>query len=353
MSKTKIGISIGDVNGIGPEVIIKALSNELLLKQCTPIIYGSSKSIGYHKNVVEESDFSFVSIQSVEKAVFNKVNVLNCVQEPVHISLGKVSKEAGQFAYIALDHAVQDLKAGRIHALVTAPINKQAMQLAEFPYVGHTEFLAEQLSSDQQVTMMMVADDLRIGLVTSHVPLGTVSSLITKELVLNKIKGLNHTLKQDFGFERPTIAVLGLNPHAGEESQIGDEENLHIRPAIIEAKKGGILASGPYPADGFFGSQSYRKFDCILAMYHDQGLIAFKTLSFGRGVNYTAGLSQIRTSPDHGTAFDIAGSNKADEGSMRQALYLAMDIYRNRQEFIHSSENRLVASDKEEEFETA
>jgi 4-hydroxythreonine-4-phosphate dehydrogenase len=349
MSKIKLGISIGDVNGIGPEVIIKALSNELILKQCTPIIYGSAKSIGYHKNVVADPNFSFVSIQSAEKAVFNKVNVLNCGQEGVHISLGKASKEGGQFAYIALDHAVQDLKQGNIHALVTAPVNKHAMRMAEFPYLGHTEYLADQLSSEKGVTMMMVSEHLRVALATTHVPLGGVADLIDKALVLSKINSVNKSLKIDFGIEKPTIAVLGLNPHAGDDSEIGDEEEQYIRPAILEAKKNGIMVSGPYPADGFFGNHSHTKFDAVLAMYHDQGLVPFKTLSFGSGVNFTAGLDQVRTSPDHGTAYNIAGQNLADGGSMRQAIYLAIDIYRRRKEYQEVTQNTLVGSNKEEE----
>lgn len=353
MNKIKLGISIGDINGVGPEVIIKALSNELILNQCTPIIYGSSKSMGYHKNIVNDPNFSFTSIDKAEKAAFQKVNVVTCWHEVVHISLGKVSKEAGRCAYIALDKAVQDLQDGHIDALVTAPVHKHAMRLAEFPYLGHTEYLAEKLSSSGKATMMMVSDQMKLALATTHVPLRSVADIVTKELIDQKIQEINNTLIRDFGIERPTIAVLGLNPHAGDESEIGDEEELFIRPSIIEAKKKGILVSGAYPADGFFAKNQHRKFDCVLAMYHDQGLIPFKAFSFGEGVNYTAGLSHIRTSPDHGTAYDIAGQNMADPGSMRHAIFLAIDLFRKRQAFYKDSENKISRAEIQGELESA
>ena len=324
MTKPKIGITIGDINGIGPEVIIKALSNKQILNQCTPIIYGSSKVIAYYKKALDAKDFNFSIGTSAEKAANNKITVINCWEEEADIKQGVATQNGGKYAYIAMDKATQDCIAGHIDAVVTAPINKQAMKMANFPHVGHTEYLTEATKSEGSL-MMMVSDSLRVALVTNHLPVSEVSANISKKGILRKLKTLNKTLIEDFGLERPIIAVLGLNPHAGDEGVIGKEDNDVIKPAIAEAKRQGILATGPFPADGFFGSSKYKKVDAILSMYHDQGLVAFKALSFGSGVNYTGGLPIIRTSPDHGTAYDIVGKNEASPGSIRSALYLAID----------------------------
>lgn len=340
----KIGISIGDVNGIGPEVIIKVLSNEHFVSKFTPIIYGSSKVLSYHKNIVKESEINFFNIVSADRAHKEKINVVNCWEENVNISLGKVTEEGGKYAYLALDKAVQDLKSGAINALVTAPINKEAMAMASFPYPGHTEFLESSLTGKS--LMMMVNENLRIGLVTNHLPVSEISSRITKQLITEKLRALNEALIRDFSIDKPLIAVLGLNPHAGDNGAIGKEEEELIRPAIIEAKKSGMNVAGPYSADGFFGSSQFMKFDAILAMYHDQGLIPFKALTFGSGVNFTAGLDKIRTSPDHGTAMDLAGKNEADESSIRAAIFLAMEIYQSRFEYSDMRKNSLKKKER-------
>ena len=342
----KIGITIGDINGISPEIIIKALSDARILKSFTPVIYGSYKVMSYHKNIVKDSAVSFHSITSGKQAISNKINLVNCWDENINITLGKATAEGGKYAYIALDRALQDIKDGSIDAIVTAPINKYAMQLANFPFPGHTEYFTHNDDAKQSL-MLMVSDALKVALVTNHVPLSQVSKTITKELIIEKLKILNKTLIEDFDLERPVISVLGLNPHASDDSVIGDEEEKIIRPAIIEAKKQGIIAAGPYPADGFFGSSLWKKSDAVLAMYHDQGLIPFKSLSFGNGTNVTAGLSFIRTSPDHGTAYDIAGNNEADESSMIQAIHAAVDIVKNRKEYFASRENALVRREKQ------
>ncbi|MCB0549254.1 MAG: 4-hydroxythreonine-4-phosphate dehydrogenase PdxA [Phaeodactylibacter sp.] len=328
MEKLKIGISIGDINGIGLEVILKTLLHEKITDICTPVIYGSSKVVSYHKNIIED-EVEFNSTRSADKIYFDKVNIVNCWQENVNITLGKPSDLSGKYAQISLEQATQDLKNGLVDALVTAPISKEAMHMANFPFPGHTEYLTKELGHGQSL-MFMVNDSLRIGLATNHLPLREVAETLTKELIMQKLQLMNHSLKMDFGLERPSIAVLGLNPHAGDGGVLGNEEEAFIRPAIVELKKKGMLVMGPFPADGFFGSGQYRKFDAILAMYHDQGLVPFKALSFGNGVNFTAGLSHVRTSPDHGTAFDLAGKNSADPSSFRKALFLALDIARNR-----------------------
>lgn len=344
MSKLKLGITIGDINGISAEVIIKALEDERILNLFTPIIYGSSKVIAYYKNMVSDN-FQFSSISTAESAKYNRVNVLNCWEETADIEIGKATLNGGKFAYIALDRAVRDFQDNKIDGIVTAPINKQAMKMADFPFPGHTEFIADKFKSSSSM-MMMVSDTLKVALVTNHEPVATVASLVTKDLVAKKLNILNKTLIEDFGIEKPTIAVLGLNPHAGDEGAIGTEDDTEIRPAIIEAKKNGLTVMGPYPADGFFGSSQWKKVDAILAMYHDQGLIPFKALSFGSGVNYTAGLPMIRTSPDHGTAYDIAGKNSADASSLRSAIYAAIDIATMRKDYHESRENQLARTDR-------
>ena len=345
MSKLKLGITIGDINGVSVEVIIKALSDERMLNLFTPIIYGSSKVLAYHKNIVDSETFQFSSISKAESAKYNRVNVLNCWEETANIELGKATMEAGKFAHIALDRAVRDFQNNEIDGIITAPINKHAMKMADFPFPGHTEFIADKFKSANSL-MMMVSDSLRVALVTNHEPISNVASMITKESVSKKLNILHESLVQDFGIEKPIIAVLGLNPHAGDDGAIGSEDESEVRPAIIEAKKNGMAIMGPYPADGFFGSSQFKKFDAILAMYHDQGLVPFKALSFGNGVNFTAGLPMVRTSPDHGTAYDIAGKNVADESSLRSAIFAAIDIAGTRKEYHENRENTLERTNR-------
>lgn len=329
MEKIVVGITIGDINGVGLEVILKTLSNPDINKVCTPVIYGSSKVVSYHKNIVEIEDFPFQNLRQGEPFSKDKVNIVNCWQESVSISLGKMSDVSGKYAFKSLEAATDDLREGRIDALVTAPIHKKAMQMSGFQFPGHTEYLTK-LTEAKDSLMLLCHDGLRVGVVTGHVPVKDVAQKITKQAVLRKIQLMNETLRIDFGIDRPVIAVLGLNPHAGDEGVIGLEDEQQIRPAVAEAKNQDILAFGPFPADGFFGSTQYTKFDAVLAMYHDQGLIPFKTMAFGEGVNYTAGLPIVRTSPDHGTAYDIAGKNEADPTSFSRALFLAIDIAKSR-----------------------
>ncbi len=340
MYKPKIGLTIGDVNGIGPEVLIKIFSDDRIFNQCIPIIYGSSKVISYHKNIVEPIEFEFNNLSTIGQLKEDTVNIFNCWSENVNITLGEITEDGGKYAVLSLEKALQDLKSGDIDAVVTAPINKQAMAMVNFGFPGHTEYITQFFDAKESL-MCMVRDDLRIGLVTNHVPINVVSSTITKELIKQKTDLMHQMLVEDFGLEKPLIAVLSLNPHAGDGGVIGDEDDKIVRPAIIEIKEGGKFIFGPFAADGFFGSGEYKKYDGILAMYHDQGLIPFKLLSFGRGVNFTAGLSVVRTSPDHGTGFDIVGKNIADPDSMRQALFLAIDTIRNRRRYKTWNENPL------------
>lgn len=337
--KLKIGISIGDINGIGLEVVLKTLSDKRLLQLCTPVIYGTNKVISYHKNVAKINQLHLHQIKSIEQIKDNTVNVVNCWTENVKIELGKCTAEGGKYAHLSLKSVVEDLKAGHLDAMVTAPINKESMTLAAFGFPGHTEFLTQEFGTES--LMLMVHERLRVGLVTNHVPIKEVPNYISKELILKKIELLHKSLCMDFGVSKPVIAVLGLNPHAGDGGVIGLEEKEVIIPAIEAAKNKGILAIGPYPADGFFGSDNYSKFDGILAMYHDQGLVPFKTIAFGGGVNFTAGLSAVRTSPDHGTGFDIAGKGLADPSSFRQALYTAIDTARQRADYLKLTANPL------------
>ena len=349
MENIKVGISIGDINGIGPEVIIRALSHANLLKNITPIIYGSSKVISYYKNILN-SDFSYSNCSEPERAQKEKVNVLNCWQESVIINPGVLEENGGKFAYISLDRAVTDLVENRIDALVTAPINKKAMQMANFPYPGHTDFITEK-SGKESSLMLMCSESMRVGLVTAHIPLSEVASSITSELVEEKLLQLYETCRSDFGITKPTIAVLGLNPHAGDNGLLGDEEDQIINPVLIKLKKKGHFVYGPFAADGFFGSGQYKKFDAILSMYHDQGLVGFKALSFGEGINYTAGLPVIRTSPDHGTGYEIAGKSEANASSFINALKLAVDVARYRKEFQALEANSLHAKKQQKRTE--
>lgn len=320
-----IGITIGDINGIGLEVILKAFRHEKIFNQCTPVIYGSGKMVSYHKNILEEEPSDFNNCDEASQAKPGVINIINLWKDSFNITLGMPTDVSGQVAFGSLKAAVQDLKENKIDALVTAPISKHAMQMAGFGHVGHTEYLSEE-DEGREAMMIMVSREMKVGLVTGHIPLSEVAQKISKSLIAKRIAQFESSLKKDFGHEKPTIAVLGLNPHAGDEGLIGQEDLDIIRPAVIEAKKSGSLVMGPYSADGFFGSGQYKKFDGILAMYHDQGLIPFKALSFGEGVNFTAGLSFVRTSPDHGTAYELAGKNEADPRSMVQAIFRAVDI---------------------------
>jgi 4-hydroxythreonine-4-phosphate dehydrogenase len=344
MEKLKIGISIGDINGVGLEVILKNLSNQNLAQMATFIIYGSAKVVSYHKNIVE-LDLHYHQAQNIDRIHRDKVNVINCWNENVNITLGKATEDGGKYAIQSLEAATSDLRHGLIDALVTAPINKEAMQMARFPFPGHTEYITEKMEARESL-MFMVHDDIKVGLVTNHLPISEVKEHINKGLIMKKIRLLEDSLRMDFGIERPTIAVLGLNPHAGDGGAIGKEDEEIVRPAIVELKKKGIIVMGPFPADGFFGSEQYKKFDAVLAMYHDQGLVPFKLLSFGQGVNFTAGLSAVRTSPDHGTAFDIAGQNLANEASFRKAIFCAIDFVKNRKTHFENHANPLKVQPK-------
>ncbi len=337
-NKPILGITVGDINGIGLEVILKALSHKKVIDICVPVIYGSSKVVSYHKNIVALDEITFYGQRNAERLHFEKINVVNVWNDNVNITLGRATDLGGKYAQMSLEAAVADLKNGLIDALITAPIHKKSMQLAGFEHVGHTEYLTQELSGNNSL-MILASDRLRVGLATAHVPLREVANAITKDLLISKLRTFNESLRIDFGLERPNIAVLGLNPHAGEEGMLGDEEEKIIRPAVVECKKHGMMAFGPFAADGFFGSGQFHKFDGILAMYHDQGLIPFKALTFGSGVNFTAGLSAIRTSPDHGTAFDLAGKNEADPSSFLHAMFMAIDIHRHRKEYFELKAN--------------
>lgn len=349
MAHIRAGITMGDINGIGPEVIIKTLSHPTITQHCTPVIYGSAKVLSYHKNIVNPPDFNFHSTPTADKIYTHKINVINCWQDNINIALGKETEEGGKFAHVALDRAVRDLKDGHIDVLITAPISKQSMQMAGFAFPGHTEYLAHEFGVKEGL-MMMVSDQMRVALTTSHIPVTQVSATLKKELVREKLNALIQSLQVDFGIAKPVIAVLGLNPHAGENGLIGKEEEEVIRPVIVEAKKSGDIIMGPYPADGFFGALRFKKFDGVLAMYHDQGLIPFKMLHFQDGVNYTAGLPYVRTSPDHGTAFDLAGKNEADPASFRAALFAALDIYKARDRHRKDTSNVVKKTPKPSEI---
>ncbi len=327
--KIKIGISQGDINGVSYEIIIKSLLDNRVNELCTPIIYGSPKIAAYHRKALDIENFSLNNITRAEEANDKRPNIINCIDDNARVELGKSTKMAGEASHQALETAVMDLKDGKIQALVTAPINKHNIQSDNFKFSGHTEYLQHVFGSSE-VLMLMVSDLLKVGVVAGHVPLKDLSKYITMDKVFSKIMVMNNSLIADFGIRKPKIAVLGLNPHAGDNGLLGNEEIETIIPAIEMARDKGILALGPYPADGFFGSGNFSHFDAILAMYHDQGLTPFKALVVDEGINFTAGLPVIRTSPAHGTAYDLAGKNEAHFGSFRNAIYLAIDVYRNR-----------------------
>lgn len=341
--KIKVGISIGDINGIGPEVIIKTLSDNRVFEYCTPIVYGNTKIASFHRKTLSVADFTFNVINQAAQALPKRANMINCWQEDVKIDLGVSNETGGKYAFISLEKAMADLLAGEIDALVTAPINKHNIQNPEFSFPGHTEYIQAKCNAAESL-MFLVSDDLRVGVVTGHTPLSQVAVSITKEKILGKLTLINESLKKDFWIQKPKIAVLGLNPHAGDNGLIGAEEQTIIIPAIENANEQGIFALGPYPADGFFANNTYLKFDAVLAMYHDQGLVPFKHIAFHNGVNYTAGLPVVRTSPDHGTGYDIAGQDLASESSFREALFTAVNIVERRRETAELTANPLKFS---------
>lgn len=343
----RVGISIGDINGIGPEVVIKSLADNRLLLDCTPIIYASSKTISFHKKTLNEPEFNYQTCKTANEAVNRKINIVNVWNEEVQFDLGKGTESSGKYAFLSLERATEDLASGKIDVLVTAPISKEAIGKAGFQFPGHTEYLAH-LAGKEEALMMMVSGSLRVALVTTHLPLKDVSAALTREKIVSKIKELDTSLRKDFGIQRPRIAVFGVNPHASENGKMGTEEAEIITPAINMAKNEDLLAFGPFPADGFFGSPIRSQYDAVLAMYHDQGLAAFKALAFEDGVNYTAGLPIVRTSPDHGTAFDIAGKNEANPQSMRSAIYLAMDIFKTRKFLKEAGANPLQIQESQQ-----
>lgn len=325
--KPRIGITLGDVNGIGPEVVMKALADTRILSLITPVVYGSTRALSFYKKLLALEEFNFSQVKGKGQFVHKSINVVNCWEEPLEVNPGKAAKETGAAALKALQQACAEIKEGLIDALVTAPIDKHSIHSEEFPFKGHTEFLAREFGGGESL-MFMVSESLRVGLVTDHEPLRDVASLVTRQRVEGKLQLMERSLRRDFGIAKPKIAVLGLNPHAGDGGLIGREDEEIIRVVVSEARNKGRLVSGPLSADGFFGTAQYRQYDGVLAMYHDQGLVPFKTLAFESGVNYTGGLSIIRTSPDHGTAYNIAGKNQANEASMRQAIFLAGEIFR-------------------------
>ena len=336
----RVGITHGDTNGIGYEVILKAFEEPAMLELCTPIIYGSPKAAAYHRKMLDiGTNFSIIS--KAEDAQDGRINMLTTFDEEVKIDMGQPTKEAGEAALKALDRAMTDYRAGLYDVLVTAPINKNTIQSDMFRFCGHTEYIEHCLGEGSKALMILMIGDLRVALVTTHLPIKDVAQAITKEAITEKARIFHKTLKRDLRISNPRIAVLALNPHAGDDGLVGTEEKDIIRPAIDELEAEGIQAFGPFPADGFFGSGMYTSFDGVLAMYHDQGLAPFKTIAAESGVNYTAGLPVIRTSPDHGTAYDIAGKGCADEASFRQAVYTAIDIYRNRTNYDEPMANPL------------
>ena len=346
-NKVVVGISQGDINGIGLEVVLKTLMEPGITDICTPVLFSSQKTVSYYRKVLGLEEFSFNPMRDFAQINTKKVNVFVCYEEEVNIEMGKATDVSGKYAFLSLQKATQSLADKAIDVLVTAPINKSNIQNENFQFVGHTEYLGSKLAGDP--LMLMCSDiGLRIAVVTGHIPLKEVASKLTVELISNKITQLHESLVKDFGIRKPKIAVLGLNPHAGDGGAIGAEDKEILLPAIEKTKLNGLVY-GPYAADGFFGNGTYRQFDGILAMYHDQGLIPFKTIAFNEGVNFTAGLSAVRTSPDHGTGYDIAGKNKANEQSFKKALYTAIDIFKNRQLYSEISENPLhIATIKKE-----
>lgn len=339
-----VGISIGDLNGIGSEVILKTFEDSRMLELCTPVIFANVKILSFIKKNLN-SEVALHGIDKIEQLVKGKINVLNVWREGVDINFGQNDENVGQYAIKSFVAATKALKEGLVDVLVTAPINKYNIQSEDFKFPGHTDYLDQELEGN--ALMLMVQDNLRVGLLTDHIPVNDVAKHLTEKLIIQKIETINKTLKQDFSINMPKIAVLGLNPHAGDNGVIGKEDDEIIKPTIKKLFGKGILVFGPYSADGFFGSGQYEKFDAVIASYHDQGLIPFKTLAFGNGVNYTAGLNKIRTSPDHGTAYEIAGKGVADYASFKEAVYLAIDIYNSRNEYLELTKNPLKTKEKQ------
>ncbi len=339
-----VGISVGDLNGIGSEVILKTFEDTRMLELCTPIIFANVKIISFLKRELNLTA-AIHGIDKLDQLVVGKINVLNVWREGVDLEFGKNDATVGSYAIKSFVAATKALKEGFVDVLVTAPINKYNIQSEEFKFPGHTDYLNKELQGD--ALMLMVHDDLRVGLLTDHVPVNEVAQQLTEKLISEKLETIIHTLKQDFEIEKPKVAVLGLNPHSGDNGVIGNEEEKIIKPTLKKLFEAGKMVFGPFPADGFFGSGQYEKYDAVLAMYHDQGLIPFKTLSFGNGVNYTAGLDKIRTSPDHGTAYEIAGKGIANNESFKEAVYLAIDIFHRRNDYHELTKNRLKTKEKQ------
>jgi len=340
LQKPVIGFSCGDVNGIGIELIIKSLTDNRINDLCVPVIFASNKCVNFYRKVLPDINFSYQAIKDFSKINLKQINVYNCWDEEVHITPGQLTEAGGRYALISLQQSVQALKAGQVQALVTAPVHKHNIQSDTFNYSGHTPYL-KAMFDVPEVVMLMTSSNLRVALVTEHLPVKEVAERITKDNIVSKLKVLHASLQKDFGIDKPKMAVLGLNPHAGDEGLIGTEEETIIKPAVKDLRQQNMLVFGPYSADAFFARGHYEQFDAVLAMYHDQGLIPFKSLAIGEGINYTAGLPVIRTSPDHGTAFDIAGKGKADHGSFLEAIFVAVDIIRRRAGYEENRKNPL------------
>jgi 4-hydroxythreonine-4-phosphate dehydrogenase len=339
LQKPIIGFTCGDLNGIGIELIIKSLHDNRLLEICTPVVFASNKVVNFYRKSLPDINFVFTSCKDFNRLNNKQVNVLNCWEEEVAINPGELNETGGKYALISLQQGVEALKKGQIHALVTAPIHKKNIQNNNFKHSGHTPYLKEFFGVND-VVMLLVAENMKVGLVTEHMPIAEVAKHITKESIISKLNIIKNSLQKDFGIDKPRIAVLGLNPHSGDEGLIGNEEEQIIKPAIKESKQN-MMVFGPYSADAFFARGQHERFDAVLAMYHDQGLIPFKSMAIGEGINYTAGLPIIRTSPDHGTAFDIAGKGKADESSFLSAIYYAVDIIRVKNGYTEMRQNPL------------
>ena len=338
--KIKVGISVGDINGIGLEIILKTFQDSRVLDFCNPVIFCSTKVANLYKRLLGYEEFKIHSINNLNKLVPNKLNLLNVWNESANVEIGEETQDGGKYAFLSLQSGVKALKENQINVLLTAPINKHNIQSDEFDFKGHTEYLESEFEGES--LMILMTDEIKIGLITGHIPINKVAETISPELIEKKVNIMYNSLKQDFGISKPKIAVLGLNPHCGDNGVIGEEDDKIIRPTLEKIQTERKLVYGPYAADSFFGSEAYKKFDGVLAMYHDQGLGPFKTLSFGKGVNFTAGLNIVRTSPDHGTAYEIAGKNKANHNSFKEALFTGIKIYNNRKFNKELQENKLV-----------
>lgn len=338
--KLRVGITMGDINGIGPEILIKAFHDPRLREVCVPVIYGSSRVINIYRKILKINKFHYIVVNKAKQAQYRKLNVIECGPDMDRIDVGKPSEMGGKAAFMAIKRALEDAKHRELDVLVTMPVDKATFQMQDESFVGHTELLTKAFGIHESL-MLMVSDELRIGVVTNHLPIRNISRNLSTKKIVQKVTIMDKTLKQDFSIQRPIIALLGLNPHAGDQGLIGREEQEVILPAVQSLQKSGILVQGPFPADGFFGSLAYRKFDGVMAMYHDQGLVPFKLISGYAGVNFTAGIPFIRTSPDHGVAYDIAGKDLANTESFLKSLYLAIDVFRTRESNIDLQKNAL------------